>query len=267
MKRFREENNLYQYDLGFSDTNIRQIEKNRLNICRGNLQQIVEMQGGLGGVHLEKLKKLVYSDILFDKIIDIELSKNEEYVYDLTTEEGNFVANNIIMHNCGLAYGGDIPKEDSIRLLRFANRVPLQYQQSACAVTKSVIGTIWRNYGLSQSKGALPIGPVVLLVHIASVWVPFTSESKEAIAHYPEIVKEIKLALQDVGRKLASYIRKHVKAKEQRERASLFENYIPELAASLSNLTGDKKEKIQEDLLKILKKGIPELEENGQIEE
>lgn len=190
---------------------------------------------------------------------------NADFYASITRPPTVYRGNPFIIE-AGIAYGGDIPKEDHIRLLRFANRVPLQYQLSAGAISKSVLSTVWRNYGLSQSKGAFPIGPVVLIVHIASVWVPFTSESKEAIAHYPEIVKEIKLALQDVGRKLGLFIRKHVRAKEQKERASLFENYIPELAYSLSNLTGDKKEKIEKDLLKILKKGIPDLEENGQIE-
>ena len=90
-------------------------------------------------------------------------------------------------------YGGNLPAEELVDILRFANRVPLQYQQSACAITKSVLGIDWRNYGLSQSRGALPAGPMVLLVHIASVWVPFTSESKEAIAAYPEIMRELRL--------------------------------------------------------------------------
>ena len=76
--------------------------------------------------------------------------------------------------------------------MRYANRVPLLYQQSAGAITRSVVNTAWRNYGLNQSRGALPVGPMTLVVHIGSVWVPFTSESKEAIAHYPEIIKEIK---------------------------------------------------------------------------
>jgi len=75
------------------------------------------------------------------------------------------------------------------------------------------------------------------------------------------------LALQEVGRRLGGYIRKNVRAREQMERAGLFEKYIPELASSLSNLTGDKKEEIESNLLAILKKGIPELEKNGQIEE
>ena len=167
----------------------------------------------------------------------------------------------------GIAYGGSIEKDDLVRVLRFANRVPLQYEQSSCATTKSIITTSWKNYGMSQSRGALPLGPAVILIHIASLWVPFTSESKEAIASYPEITKEIRLALQEVGRRLGGYIRKNVRAREQMERAGLFEKYIPELASSLSNLTGDKKEEIESNLLAILKKGIPELEKNGQIEE
>ena len=159
----------------------------------------------------------------------------------------------------GLCFGGDLPSDDLIRLIRLANKVPLQYQQGACAITKSVVQTSWRNYGLSQSKGALPAGSVVLLVHIASVWVPFTSEAKEAIAHYPEIIRELKLALQDIGRKLGSYIRKTVKVKEQRERASLFEKYIPEVASSLAVLSGEKKNNIEEQLKKILKKSLKEI--------
>jgi len=139
----------------------------------------------------------------------------------------------------------------------------LLYQKSAGAIFRSVVQTSWRNYGLSQSKGALPVGPMVLVVHIASVWVPFTSEAKEAIAHYPEIIKELKLALQDVGRRLGSYIRKTVKAKEQEQRISLFDNYIPELAASLSALTGVKKDNIVKDLKKVFKKRIKEIFPNG----
>ncbi|MAG50790.1 DNA topoisomerase VI subunit B [archaeon] len=159
----------------------------------------------------------------------------------------------------GICYGGTQERENSIRVLRFANRVPLLYQQSACAVTRSITATNWRLYGLQQSRGSLPMGPVTLIIHIASVWVPFTSESKEAIAHYPEIVKEIKLALQDCGRKLGGYIRKHIRAKEQKAKFDLFEKYIPELANSLSNLTKENKEKIIRNLKSTIRKGLPEL--------
>ena len=75
---------------------------------------------------------------------------------------------------------------------------------------RPIMGTNWRTYGLSQSRGSLPSGPVTVMVHMASVWVPFTSESKEAIAGYPEIQKELRLALQAVGRKLGMYLRRRL---------------------------------------------------------
>jgi len=93
------------------------------------------------------------------------------------------------------------------------------------------------------------------LVHFASVWVPFTSEGKQAIANYPEINKEIKLALQDAGRKLAQFIRQRTKSRESQLRKELFEKYIPELAESLEKLTSKQKQKIIEELEKIIKKG------------
>ncbi len=159
----------------------------------------------------------------------------------------------------GIAYGGSLSKEEPIRIMRYANRVPLLYQQGACATSESIVDTAWKNYGLSQSKESLPVGPVVIVIHMVSVWVPFTSEAKEAIAHYPEIIQQMKLALQEAGRQMASYIRKTVKAREQQERVNLFEKYIPELAASLSNLSGEKKETIQEALGKVLQKGLKAL--------
>ena len=117
---------------------------------------------------------------------------------------------------------------------------------------------------MQQTGSNAPTGPAIILIHISSVWVPFTSEAKEAIAHYPEIIKEVKLALQECGRKLASYIRKNVKAKENKDKINLFEKYIPELANSLANLTDNKKEIIQDKLKKLLKKELPTLEaENG----
>ncbi|MEK6845199.1 MAG: DNA topoisomerase VI subunit B, partial [Nanoarchaeota archaeon] len=154
----------------------------------------------------------------------------------------------------GIAYGGVQPKEEQVTMLRFANRVPLLYQQGACAFTKSIISTAWKPYGLQQSNGAIPIGPVTFLLHIASVWVPFTSESKEALAHYPEIIKEIKLALQEAGRKMQSYVHKKGRVQRQLERANLFDNYIPEVAESLSKLTGESKDMLTKKLKEMVKK-------------
>ncbi len=153
-----------------------------------------------------------------------------------------------------LAYGGQQPGDEQVRLMRFANRVPLLYQQSACAATKSVLQTNWKPYGLQQSGGSLPNGPLTVAIHLASVWPPFTSEAKEAIAHYPEIIKEIKLAIQEVGRKLGAYVNKKRRVGLERERVNIFEKYIPEVADSIAILAGTTKGKIQTELEKMLAK-------------
>lgn len=139
-------------------------------------------------------------------------------------------------------------------VLRFANRVPLQFQQSACAVTQTVTGTNWRGYGLSQSRGALPKGPVRLMVHIASVWVPFTSESKEAIASYPEIQKEIRLGLQAVGRKLGMFLRRRQKAKQQTDRREVFMRYLKEVAGAVSTINAAEEKELYDQLVTVAKR-------------
>jgi DNA topoisomerase-6 subunit B len=202
----------------------------------------------------------------------------------------------------GLAYGGELRSHSEeeeegllelkngdrsqgpITLIRFANRVPLQYQQSACAIFKAVVETNWKPYGLAQPRGSLPHGPMVLLVHLASVWVPFTSESKEAIAHYPEILKEIKLALRECGRKLSIHLRRKERAMLQAKRRGIFEVYIGELIAALHKLTGADQKKLHRQLREMAQRhtgqeeaaaeaGIPEevesreaAEPNGELE-
>ena len=124
------------------------------------------------------------------------------------------------------------------RCMRFANRVPLQYQPKACAISEAVYELNWKNYGLSQPRGSLPVAPMAIFVHLASVWVPFTSEAKEAVAHYPELLREITLALQECGRKLAAELRARARAESEAKRRSLFERYIPELGQSIGKITG-----------------------------
>jgi len=138
----------------------------------------------------------------------------------------------------GLAYGGGLPADDLIALWRFANRVPLQYQQAACAITRSVILNDWKKYGLMQSRGALPTAPMVVFVHMASAWVPFTSESKEAIAAYPEIVKEIRLALQECGRRLGAFLRHKRRQEDAEKKRSYIEKYIPHIGIALREILG-----------------------------
>ena len=147
----------------------------------------------------------------------------------------------------------DNDDEELARVIRYANRVPLLYQQSACATFKAALDTSWRNYGVPQSRGALPAGPMVIFLHMASVWVPFTSESKEAIADYDEIRKEIKLALQECGRRLGVFLRRRQHAKSEFRRRNIFELYIEEVVQACNRLKGGNlpKEKLKLQLQKI----------------
>ncbi len=148
----------------------------------------------------------------------------------------------------------NISEGQSMQIFRFANRVPLQYQQGACAITQAILNTNWRPYGLSQSRGALPAGPVTLIVHVASVWVPFTSESKEAIANTPEIEKELRLGIQAIGRSLASFLRKRQAIAAQGNRRNVFLRYLKEVATAVASIQKSEAEPIYDDLLFVAKK-------------
>jgi DNA topoisomerase-6 subunit B len=148
-----------------------------------------------------------------------------------------------------IAFGGELPSDQTARVIRFANRVPLLFQQSACSSFKGVAETGWRNYNLSQPRGGLPVGPLVIMIHMASVWVPFTSESKEAIADYDEIRKEMKLALMECGRKLGTYLRKRQKMQREAARRDVFERYIGEISKAVQAINGTDAKDLYEALL------------------
>ncbi len=159
------------------------------------------------------------------------------------------------MRNVNLSEG------QTMQVMRYANRVPLQFSMSACAITQAVMQTNWRSYGLTQSRGGLPSGPVSVMVHMASVWVPFTSESKEAIAGYPEIQKELRLGLQAVGRRLQMYLNARNKVKQEGERRSIFLRYLGEVAGAvgeIQNFTDKKKTELYDRLLNVAKKKTAE---------
>lgn len=188
---------------------------------------------------------------------------NAEF-YATATRPPSVYRGNPFIIEAGIAYGGDQPADNLANIIRYANRVPLLFQQGACSGTKAVQQTNWRNYALQQSRSSLPSGPITILIAINSVWVPFTSESKEAIAHYPEIIKEMKLALQEVGRQLASYLRKKKRVGHELKKRSYIEKYIPHVASSLKELLGldDKKEEdIHTKLYAILE------HERGEVED
>ncbi|MDP3279195.1 MAG: DNA topoisomerase VI subunit B [Deltaproteobacteria bacterium] len=153
----------------------------------------------------------------------------------------------------GIAYGGELAKDTSAEVLRFANRVPLLYQPRACATTEATVRVNWKSYakdnGLNQRGAELPVGPLAIFVHLASVWVPFTNEAKEAIASYDEIIEEIRTGLMECGRKLASYLNAHVADRLQRERRSIFERYIEELSVAIGEITKLGTDRVRTDFL------------------
>lgn len=197
----------------------------------------------------------------------VEKIKGHNYFIATVTRPPKVYRGNPFQVEVGLAYGGSWPADKTIELFRFANRVPLLFQRGACGITDAIVRTDWRNYLLSQPKGSLPVGPMALLVHIASVWVPFTSESKEAVAHYPDILKEIQLAAQECGRKLAAFIRKRKAEDYQAQRRSIFELYIEEVASSIGKITGRKPGPIKREFLRVAHKiTAAEIEEQEQAE-
>ena len=137
----------------------------------------------------------------------------------------------------GLVYGGKLPKEETIKILRFANRVPLLYQQGGCVTTQAISSIDWRRYGLNQPSGkGIPSGPAIFLAHISSTLIPFTSESKEAIADVTEIENEIKLAFRECARKVQYHIHKEVKRAKTREKFNLITKILPEIAKKSANM-------------------------------
>jgi DNA topoisomerase-6 subunit B len=173
----------------------------------------------------------------------------EAEFYTAVTRPPAVYRGNPFVVETGIAFGiKDYPAEEAADVLRFANRVPLLYQPGACAINKAVVSTDWRNYDLQQPKNSPPIGPMLIMVHMGSVWVPFTSEAKEAVAHYPEIIKEMRLALQEAGRQMSAYLSRRAKAEYELKRRSIFELYIEELSKSLDALTGCGREKVRAKL-------------------
>jgi len=160
----------------------------------------------------------------------------EAEFYTSATRPPNVYRGNPFQIEVALAYGGKLPADQQAQILRFANRVPLLYQGGACVITKAVQGTAWRNYKMQQPRGSMPVGPLVVVVHMASVWVPFTSEAKEAIAGYDEILKEVKLALRDCGRRLGIHINKKKRVAEELRKRSHIELFLPHIVIALRDI-------------------------------
>ena len=139
----------------------------------------------------------------------------------------------------GMVYGGDLKSDEPVRIVRFANKVPLLYQPGACAITRAISEMDWRPYGLDQKSGqGIPFGPAIIFVHVYGIRIPFTSESKEAIASVDEITQEITMALKSLGRSVRAFLAKKEKRKKVLEKFRLVNLLIPEIGKKSAKIVG-----------------------------
>jgi DNA topoisomerase-6 subunit B len=139
----------------------------------------------------------------------------------------------------GLIFGGNMPADKPVEVLRFANRVPLMYQQGGCLLTKAIESVDWRQYGLDQpgAKG-VPKGPAAILVHLASTNVQFTSEAKEALADNGEVIEEARKAMLEMGRGLRKHLEKKKKMAKTKEKFELINDILPAIAEKSAHILG-----------------------------
>ncbi|MFQ5920233.1 MAG: DNA topoisomerase VI subunit B, partial [Thermoplasmata archaeon] len=153
----------------------------------------------------------------------------------------------------GIVYGGDLPSDRPVEILRYANRAPLLYQQGACATTQAIESVDWRRYGLEQRGGrGMPYGPAIVLVHVCATRVPFTSEAKEAIAPIPEIVAEVVRALQEGGRRLRSHMNRKARRAKTSEKFEIVRTVLPLMAEKSARITGQSTPDITRTIAKIM---------------
>ena len=149
----------------------------------------------------------------------------------------------------GIAYGGDIPKGGGILLFRFANKIPLLFDE-ASDVSWKVINNImnWRHYKISPDE------PLAVFIHICSLKIPYKTVGKEFIADRPEIEHEILNALREVARQLRLYLSRKNYMEKERKRLDIFSKYLPKIASFSTKLADKVKEPDIESLLKGLRK-------------
>jgi DNA topoisomerase-6 subunit B len=146
-------------------------------------------------------------------------------------------------------------EEDSVTLLRFANRVPLQFDKSACAMTQAAESVNWRSYGLNQPKDSLPLGPYIMAVSVVSPFIKFKNASKETVDASDELVEEIRRTLIQAGQRLSKHIRRETKEADLEKKLQHIEMFAPILVDGACRITKSPKTrraKALEGLAKLL---------------
>jgi len=187
--------------------------------------------------------------------------------YAAATRDADVHGGDPFIVEAGIAYGGEL-EDGTVDLLRFANRVPLVYQRGACATTDVIRSIGWRNYGLDQPGGSgMPNGPAVITIHVASTNVPFTSESKDAIANVPEIESEIELAVREAARELKSYLNRRRSLEKRREKRDVLGRILPVMARKVAQVTDREPPNVDVALARIMNNvGVHREAADGEVE-
>ncbi len=142
-----------------------------------------------------------------------------------------------------------------VQVLRFANRVPLQFDKAACAITRAIESVNWKSYGLMQPKDSVPLGPYVFAVSIVSPFIKFKNASKETVDASDELVEEIRRTLMQAGQKLSRHIKKEFKEADLERKLAHIEQFGPILVEGLARIVkapDSRKKKAEEGLRKLL---------------
>jgi len=200
-----------------------------------------------------------------DELIEEGLRKEfDADFYAASTRDASVHGGDPFIVEAGIAYGGELEEGSKAEVMRFANRVPLVYQRGACATTDVVKSINWRNYNLNQPGGSgIPTDAAVIMVHIASTNVPFTSESKDAVANIPELESEIELAIREAARELKSFLKKRRSMQQRRKKQDKLATILPEMAEKLSAVTGNDELNIDDSLARIMNNVLVERERDG----
>lgn len=217
-----------------------------------NDDQIIKLYNALQNARLRAIPSKYIVTLGRDIILkSMENILKPEYMAAIRRKPGLYRGIPFIVE-VGIAYGGGI---NEFQYYRFANRVPLLYKPGEDAITHALKEINWKHYGF-EVEGEFPKDPMAILVHIASVWLPFTSESKEAIAPYDEIVREIELGIKNALRELSIYIKKKKALETIGDKYKNLYGYGLEVIDSLSSILDIERENIEKRLKERIKKEL-----------
>jgi DNA topoisomerase-6 subunit B len=204
--------------------------------------------------HLKKFKEFLPPDAsclspLGEELLKAGIMKelNPEYLIVNQRKPSTYAGHPFIIE-MGIAYGGEIPKKNSFIIYRFANKIPLLYDEASDVSYRVINSMNWRRYKVSLDM------PIAIVVHICSTKVPYKTVGKEFIADRPEVRREVANALREVSRQLQHFLSKREHVDREKRRLGVFAKYLPRIAEFSTILAGKEKRPDIQKLIKSVQK-------------